>query len=128
MRYRFIYWSLYSQGHFYFYHLTAVKPGGTGNLNATPEPLSRLTTRSGSPVPVFFKAQSVIEPGSADFEWRDVFYIRLDERRESYVDKERKLSNGSNLTRLMLPLHIPLRRVTKEEKKRWAAEAEGMLQ
>jgi hypothetical protein len=308
MRYRFIHWSLYSQGH--FYHLTAVKPGGTGNSNTTPEPSSRLTTKSRNPVPVFLKLQTVIEksslecaplpnnvetialqayhiggtrftadqirqiaksiianissysisaencqlfaislaerttmtrrdcsvfvgnmfqiaawdsagrPGASggffqrasgyvladpqtatgltrrhtagemlwldswrslrvnrhaleiselyskgenalgtfdpegrktgvryiwyrfrkkdfpveqfrqiheDFEgrkWRDVFYGRLEERRESYVGKEVRVRNGSTLTRLMLPLHRALRGVTKEERKRWAAEAE----
>jgi len=62
-RYRFIHWSLYSQGH--FYHLTATKPG-ICYLDAASKPSSRLT-EPGSPLPVDLMVQNVIEHSSPNF-------------------------------------------------------------
>lgn len=64
-RYRFIHWSLYSQGH--FYHLTATKRGTSSCQDATPEPSS---TPAGpqDPRSVRLKVQNVVDESSADFE------------------------------------------------------------
>jgi hypothetical protein len=58
--------------------------------------------------------------------WRDAFYGRFEERRQIYVEKERRARNGSTATQLLLPIHRAYRGVTKEERKQWAAEAEEM--
>jgi hypothetical protein len=55
-RYRFIHWSLYSQGH--FYHLTADRRGGSQFVDATAESPS---TEPPSPFPVRLKVQNVID-------------------------------------------------------------------
>ena len=64
-RYRFIHWSLYSQGH--FYHLTATKRGTSNCQDATLEPSSTPAGPQDSRS-VRLKVQNVVDESSAYFE------------------------------------------------------------
>lgn len=61
-RYRFIHWSLFSQGH--FYHLTAERRGGSQFPNATAESSS---SEPPSPFPVDLKVQNVIDASDPEY-------------------------------------------------------------